>query len=122
MLVTSTSKHQDDAFLVISEFLSDEVQTARSRDAGTETVLKKQSVKDQFMKGLDYAAGKNIGAFFKLSAAVPGEATIYDYRGIYNTNTGLIRLLQKAKDINTALRDAEDQTNKEIQEIKSGGK
>ncbi|GAA3402160.1 hypothetical protein ACFFNY_03665 [Paenibacillus hodogayensis] len=58
MLVTAQSKHKDDALRVIEVALSDEVQSARGRNAGIGTVLKNKSVQDEFMKDVSAAKAK----------------------------------------------------------------
>ena len=119
MLVTAQSKHKDDAFLVLETMLSEEVQMARGRDAGIAPALTKKTVQDQFMKGVEFAAGKNVSAFFKNEFAAPRKGTPYDKLAITEVNNALTSVLQGKKDVNTALRDAEEQTVKLIAEEKA---
>jgi multiple sugar transport system substrate-binding protein len=122
MLVTAQSKHKDEAFLALEVALSDEVQAARARDAGIAPALVKESVRNQFMKGVEFAAGKNVGAFFKLQSAQPRIGTPYDQLGISAVSSALTEVLQGKKDVNTALRDAEEKTDQQIKVAKEGGK
>ncbi|MDF2725377.1 MAG: family 1 extracellular solute-binding protein [Paenibacillus sp.] len=119
MLVTATSKHKDNAFHVLETMLTDDVQMARGRDAGIAPAITKQSVQEQFMKGVGFAEGKNVGAFFKLQFAAPRKGTPYDKLAITEVSNGLTAVLQGKKDINTALRDAEEQSIKKIEEEKA---
>lgn len=121
MLVTSPSKHKDDAFLVLDTMLTDEVQALRGRNEGIAPALKKKSVQDEFMKGVDFAADKNVGAFFKLNFAAPRIGTPFDKIGISEVSNALTSVLQGKKDVNTALREAEEAVNKKIEsEIVAG--
>lgn len=119
MLVTSTSKHKADAFKIIEIALSDEIQSARGADYGVITVLNNVSVQEQFMKNSDAVKGKNIAALFKLSPASPREITPYD--GLINPkmNAAVFEVLKNNKDLNTALRDVEEEANKIIEEQKA---
>src|SRR5690606_18255277 len=60
--VTEQSKNKDAAFRVISVILSDEVQTAMSKNAMM-SVLKDRKVHDQFGKDTPELADKNVVAF-----------------------------------------------------------
>ncbi|MFC6230906.1 hypothetical protein ACFQI7_24050 [Paenibacillus allorhizosphaerae] len=100
---------------MLETMLSDEVQTARGRDAGIAPALKNKSVQDQFMKGVGFAAGKNVVAFFKLEFAAPRKGTPYDKLAITEVSNVLTSVLQGKKDVNTALRDAEELTIKKIE-------
>lgn len=122
MLVTAPSKYKDDAFLVLDTMLTDEVQTLRGRNEGIAPALKKKSVQDEFMKGVDFAAGKNVGALFKLNFAAPRIGTPYDKIGISEVSNALTSVLQGKKDTNTALREAEETVNKNIESEKAAGK
>jgi multiple sugar transport system substrate-binding protein len=114
--ITATSKHKDEAFLVVDTLLSDEVQGQRASILGAEPILKKQSVRDQFMKGVDFVSGKNVGAFFKLNPAPPRNLTKYDNPSNTDYATAMEDVLLKKSDLNTALRKAEDKINKRIDE------
>ncbi|MFC3772243.1 ABC transporter substrate-binding protein [Paenibacillus sp. GCM10012303] len=121
IMITKTSKYQEDAFRVVETVLSDEVQGMLSR-GGIIPVLKKQSIKDEFLKEVDFAKGKNTGAVFKLDRAparIPSE-----YDGVVQ---GILNNLPKdihsgKKDVNTALRDADDAANKAIEAEKAKSK
>ena len=78
-------------------------------------MLKKQEVRDEFMKGLDFAVGKNVSAFFKLQQAQPRNITPYDVKSNTALAAALTPVLQGKKDINTGLREAEEAINKIIE-------
>jgi multiple sugar transport system substrate-binding protein len=83
---------KDEALEVIAYLLSDEAQTTNAR-TGRMTVLAKEDIRNQFGKDLDYD-----GLVHKTLRNALKEAVI------------------NKKDINTALREAEEAANKAIQE------
>jgi multiple sugar transport system substrate-binding protein len=119
VMVTKTSKHQDDAFLVVETILSDEVQSMFSR-GGIIPALSKQSIKDEFLKDIDLAKGKNVSAVFKLDRA-PARIPSGEYDGAVQglVNKFLADIHSGKKDVNTALRDAEEEANKLIEAQKA---
>jgi multiple sugar transport system substrate-binding protein len=119
IVITKTSKNKDAAFLTVDTLLSDEVQGQRASILGAEPILKKQSVRDQFMKEVDYAVGKNVGAFFKANPAPPRNLTKFDNQANTDFTTAMEDVLLKKSDLNTALRKAEDKINKRIDEDKA---
>ncbi|WP_248930360.1 ABC transporter substrate-binding protein [Paenibacillus hamazuiensis] len=114
--ITEQSKVKDAAFLVLDTLLSDEVQTAMMR-GGRMTVLKDEKLKSEFGKGLTEFQGKNLTAMTKLKFAV---MTPFKYL----PDVDVDKILSKAfnayivdeTDLNTALRTADEEMNKLIQE------
>jgi multiple sugar transport system substrate-binding protein len=114
--ITAQSKAKDAAFQVIETILSDEVQTDMMRN-GRMTVLKDEKIKMEFGKALTEFQGKNLAAMTKLKFAV---MTPFEYLPDGDVN----RILSNAfnayianeKDLNTALREADEEMNKLIQE------
>lgn len=116
MSVTEPSKVKDAAFAVIETILSDEVQIDMMRN-GRMSVLKDEQIKHEFGKGMEDLAGKNVTAMTKLKFAV---MTPFEYlpdgdvdkvlRDAFNA------YIIEEKDLNTALREADEQMNLLIQE------
>lgn len=115
--ITEQSKVKDAAFLVIQTVLSDEVQLDLARN-GRMSVLKNDQVKQEFGKGIPEFAGKtlNLSSMTKLTPSVP---RISKYQG---SDTNKIvsdayeSVLKGEKDVNTALREADEQMNKLVQQ------
>jgi multiple sugar transport system substrate-binding protein len=120
--ITVASKHPDDAFLVIDTLLSHDVQLLKARKAPNESVL----VKDEQMQkeyGLDAGlAGKNIKALFYNDYGPSRNPS--DYNDVLNPiSTKYFRKIVYDKvDINTALRQAEEEMNKAIEAAKKATK
>lgn len=114
-VIPPSSPNKDTAFQVIAYLLSDEVQTIMARQ-GRIPIINKESVKKEYAKDLKGMEGKNLSAFFQDTIAKPVPSTAYDgqAKSIF-TNAALVPVYQGKKDINTALRDAEEQINKYIE-------
>jgi multiple sugar transport system substrate-binding protein len=115
MMLTSTSKHKEDAFLVAATFASEEVQMSLSRH-GRFSILNDQKIRDAFGLDVPFLKGKNVQAIYKTKPAKSFVPTEYDSLSMSAMNTALDEVVKGLKDINTALRDAEQKINKQIEE------
>jgi multiple sugar transport system substrate-binding protein len=114
--ITAQSKVKDAAFLVIDTILSNEVQTDMMHN-GRMTVLKDEKIKQEFGKGLTEFKDKNLLAMTKLKFAV---MTPFKYLPDGDVDKILTKAfnayINNEKDLNTALREADEEMNKLIQE------
>lgn len=120
--LASTSEHREDAFLYLSAIASEEYQLERARKGNIPVLKTDASVLEAFGKDAPQLAGKNLKALLADKPASP-------YR--FQENQGLIdAFVDRAfdavatgeKDINTALREAEEQAVKKIEEANSAKK
>lgn len=112
LFIASTSENKDAAFEVISVALSDEVQLDLSRKLRMSS-LKSDTIRQEFGKGIPELQTKNIIAFTK-----PKLAELQQFKNIaaHNfANNAFNAVLYDGKDINTALREADELMNKAIQ-------
>jgi multiple sugar transport system substrate-binding protein len=116
--MTSVSKHKGESFQVLSYLMSDEGQLASNR-LGRLTALKNPEVLAQFAQGLEGAKEKNLAAYYKLTAAPRQPVSVYDDAANAAVIQAFQRFMYGETDVNTALRDAEEQANKAIGELKS---
>lgn len=120
--VASTSQNRDQAFLFAEALASKEVQLARARLGFAPALKANEEIKQAFGKDVPQYADKNVKAYLSDRLAAPAP---------FHTNQGLVdTVIDKAfdevannvKDINSALRDAEDAANKLIMEGVAKGK
>lgn len=118
--LSSTTKHRDAAVLAISELLSSEVQIDRSAKYGVFSPLKDPKAKASFGEAPMWK-GKNIRAFTAQTPAVPAPAVRAEFKTIAEgeLNKAFMAVVTGQKDINTALREAEEAANKAFQEVSS---
>ncbi|WP_282942046.1 extracellular solute-binding protein [Paenibacillus sp. RC67] len=115
LAITSQSPNKDAAFQVLETILSDEVQTDMVRN-GRMTVLTSQKVKDEFGKGIPEFNGKNLIALTKPKMAVISQIKYLNEGEIDKITTNAFQaVINKEKDVNTALREADELLNKHIE-------
>jgi multiple sugar transport system substrate-binding protein len=115
--VSSTSKNKEAAFQLVSYLLTEEMQTLFSR-TGLASVLNDKKINEQFGLESPYLKDKNRLAFVKLEPAVSSLTTSYDLDVIAILNKKYKDVIVGKKDVNTALREAEEEANKFIAEHK----
>ncbi|MBD2862984.1 ABC transporter substrate-binding protein [Paenibacillus oceani] len=114
MAVPKTSKLKDDAFKVIEVLMSDEVQLDSVKVTGRVSPLKDQKFKDNYGVDQPGLKGKNVKAIFK---SKPAEAP--EFSRFYSDANAVVTAEYKdylagKKDVNSALRDAEEKINQAI--------
>ncbi|WP_282936163.1 extracellular solute-binding protein [Paenibacillus sp. RC67] len=115
MFVTTTSKHKDQAFQVVSLVAGEEVQKLINK-SGRITVLKKsEETKKEFGTDLEFLKGKNTNAFFTLQPGMH-EHTKFDLKGRSFIVEASNDMILKGIDVNTALRNAQEKLNQYIRE------
>lgn len=115
MMLSATSKHKEEAFLVAATLASEEVQSELSR-RGRFSILNDSRIRDAFGADLNFIKGKNVQAIYKTKPAKSFVPTEYDGAAMGFINTALEDVIKKGNDVNTALREAEEKLNKHIQE------
>ncbi|WP_158606615.1 extracellular solute-binding protein [Paenibacillus ginsengarvi] len=122
MSVTNASKVKDAAMQVISVLLSDEIQTEMTKNLQS-SVLKDPKINAQFGKATPELSSKNVAAFTKLKVAVLkpfGFVPVGSAAGI--PINAFTEMLYNNKDVNTALREADEKMtqviNEELQKLK----
>ncbi|WP_158606705.1 ABC transporter substrate-binding protein [Paenibacillus ginsengarvi] len=119
LYVTKTSSNKNEAFRVVAHLLSEEVQTERSR-IGEPSILKKPEIKKTFAVDMPHTKGRNVIAFVSGSPAIsPSSVSRYDALAGTEMAKKFKEVAFNGKDINTALREAEEIINKKIDEEKA---
>ncbi|MEF3305853.1 ABC transporter substrate-binding protein [Paenibacillus sp. GYB003] len=113
LAITAQSKQKDAAFQVISVILSDEVQRLMSRD-GRLSVLKDTAIQNEFGSNVPGYKSKNVVAFTKPKLAV--LQTFKNLPAATIINQAFDSMLYEGKDVNTALREADEKMAQAIQQ------
>lgn len=114
-LVSSNSKHPDEAMLAIDALTSPETQEWNGRELLAVPTLKDRKISESFAKGNAAFQGKNMKPFTpeKFAPAI-SFGTHYTIARTPLVNN-FISTVTGQKDVNTALRDATEEANKAIQ-------
>jgi multiple sugar transport system substrate-binding protein len=113
LVVTKTTKHPDQAFQVISVALSDEVQTAAAKN-GKIPALVSSAVQKQFGADNALLKSKHVQAlYFPGKLPVKQDPNPYD-KFVKNEIKDAFVKVYDGTDINTALREAKENADKNI--------
>lgn len=113
--IPPASVKKEAAFRVIEYLLSDEVAIELTRQ-GRIPILKNDAVRQAYGKGIAGLENKNLTAFYKDTIARPAVQTEFDGAAKSAFNRVLVTMLDGQKDVNTGLREIEEQINKAIEE------
>ncbi|MEF3304526.1 ABC transporter substrate-binding protein [Paenibacillus sp. GYB003] len=117
-MIFPKSPHKETAFRAIETLVSDEVQSALNKK-GRLTVLNDDAIKKQFASELKSFQGKNVQAVFMLKQAPGTVLTDYDVELKKIIGEAAKEMAQTGKDVNTALRDAQNKAEKKMAELKA---
>jgi multiple sugar transport system substrate-binding protein len=113
LMISSTSKHKQEAFKVLDLMSGKDVQEKLSRQ-GRPSSLNDPQMKTIFGQDLGYLKGKNLQALFKNRHEPQPLKSVYDSILNDQYKAAVEKVTSNSADINTALRDAEEEANKEI--------
>jgi multiple sugar transport system substrate-binding protein len=116
--VTSTSKNKEAAFMAVAHLLTEEPQTALALN-GMLPALDKEEIKQQFGNQMAQFEGKNVQAIFKSQPAPKYPMHRFDSIVMGAFTSAFKDVESGAKDVNTALRDANEAANLKIREKKA---
>ncbi|MDF2719378.1 MAG: extracellular solute-binding protein family 1 [Paenibacillus sp.] len=115
--ISTLSKHKEAAFQVIAYLTSKEVQAEIVKD-GYVSALTDPELEKAFGSNMQSLKGKNIQAIFKLKSAPLYKVTKYDPIAQEFLEKALNEVLTDGKDVNTALREANEKANQKIDQVK----
>ncbi|CAG7651728.1 ABC transporter substrate-binding protein [Paenibacillus allorhizosphaerae] len=118
--IMSTSKQKEAAFEVLSYLLSDEFLLNESK-RGVRTPTTNEQIKKAFGSDSPFFKGKNVGAYYYHQSAQPPSVSgnpqimslILDADTVVNNK--FLDIILDGKDINTALREGDEEINKLIE-------
>ncbi|ULL13854.1 extracellular solute-binding protein [Paenibacillus sp. H1-7] len=114
LMITNVSKHKDEAFAVMKEVLSDEVQMTMAK-AGRISPLKDESFKKNYLQSNASFSGKNVEALFKLASTPLPPSSKYESQVRTIVRGAKKKLAIDRKDINTLMRELQEEADKWIE-------
>lgn len=114
LMVSSSTKHENEVMQLIKLFTDEEVQLALNK-RGRLTSLKDKKFQNTFGENLNSMKGKNKEAIFKTTAAPLPPITVYDPIARSQAGIAAGEVLSGKSDLNTALRNAEEKANQLIE-------
>ncbi|WP_028550143.1 ABC transporter substrate-binding protein [Paenibacillus sp. UNC451MF] len=117
MMLSPKSKHQEEAFKVISTLVSDEAQITMNK-TGRMTSLNNDAVKKTYASELKGFQGKNVQAVFKTKQAPIVKPTDYDLPFKQLIRDGAKDMAINHKDVNTVLREIQEKAEKTMTDMK----
>lgn len=120
LFITQTSKHKDEAFDVVAYMVSDEFQTDLARNGGG-TVLVSERVRSQAGKDVPGAQDKNVKALYYYPFAQTSPPRANNLTNVsVNFAASFQKMIETKADVNTTLKQLEEDINKAIAEAKAG--
>lgn len=113
--VSSISKHKEEAFQIIFEIFSEPVQKDFNNKGQISVLKKTEENRKGFGSELPFLEGINTEAFFTIEPGVV-KHTEFDVEARKFIREAASEVLLNGKDINTALREANEKTNNYILE------
>ncbi|TNJ61608.1 extracellular solute-binding protein [Paenibacillus hemerocallicola] len=115
----TNGKNKEQAFQVVTHLLTDEVQLQNNKE-GRATSLKDDKIRQTFGQEGEQFKGKHVAAvFYNQFAVSPVPNPISSLVSLGDINTEFLNVIEGKKDVNTALRDADEAINKKIAEAKA---
>jgi multiple sugar transport system substrate-binding protein len=118
LIPTKTSKHKDAALTVVDVLTSEEMQKFVSAQ-GQLTSLKNPEILKVFGNDVPYLKGKSVQSIFKSRPAPPRVITEYENLVSPILFSKGADQLKKGVDVNTVLREADEQLNQAIEAARS---
>ncbi|MDF2725460.1 MAG: transporter substrate-binding protein [Paenibacillus sp.] len=114
MVPTKMSKHPDDQMRVLEVLFSDEVQTEMARKTARKSTLTDPKYVEQFGADMPELKGKNIAGMFKGKSGPAPQLSKHVSKAQSLSDAEFAKVAKGEKDINTALRDLEEQIKQYI--------
>jgi multiple sugar transport system substrate-binding protein len=111
--VTSQSVHKDQAFQLIQTIMMREPQLQMVKD-GRPSPLNSKEFISEFARNIPNSGSKKLSDIFTVKFAPPAAISPYDTIAVKGLDEAYKEVVLKGKDINTALREAEEKINNDI--------
>ncbi|GGD66271.1 ABC transporter substrate-binding protein [Paenibacillus nasutitermitis] len=121
MVVTTFSKHKNEAFKVLAEYMSDENQTNILKDMASGPAVSNPDIRKTYGTNVEAYADKNISAFFKVWPAMP-EKHFSGWDQYVDIGASLAAFAESDKDVATFLRKLKEESETKIKEAMAAAK
>lgn len=118
LMVSSLTDYKEESFQIIDLLTSTENQKLIT-EHGRFTSLSDQTLKDMYGINMKSLEGKNVKAVFQSAFAPPYPPTDYDALVTPHLNQAINDVIDGVADINSALRQAEEASNRDIRAEKA---
>ncbi|MBD2866393.1 extracellular solute-binding protein [Paenibacillus oceani] len=116
LFISVNSKVRDQAFEVLSFLSSEPFHMQKSREGSFVSLLQSDAVRKAFGQDAPMYTGKNVAAMIPVRTAAPSPQSKYYADASSILNTGVFaQVATGKKDVNTALREAEENLIKKIE-------
>ncbi|GAA3413466.1 ABC transporter substrate-binding protein [Paenibacillus hodogayensis] len=115
MIVSKASKHKEEAFQAIEFFASTEVQSILNKRSRL-TVLNDESLIKDFLSEVEVMKGKNIQGALKVKSVKMAPPNPYHVIVAGKINAAAETFVTGLKDVNTLLRETQEESDKAIEE------
>jgi multiple sugar transport system substrate-binding protein len=121
LLLSSSTKHKNEAFAVMDLLTSKEAQVSITR-AGRLAAMNDPDIQKQYAADLGSFKGKNVAGIFKVKSAKLNPPSDYDQIIFKSFGEANRRAVLNKEDANTVLRETEEKVNKQIAEAQAAKK
>jgi multiple sugar transport system substrate-binding protein len=121
LMITTATKHKDEAFQVLN-LLTDAVTQKEMGKGGRLSSLKDAKVRESYGQDMKSFKGVDIKAIVDYATSTEPPYSKYSDMAKKQVDAAIRKALSGATDINTALRESEEDTNKKIAEAIATGK
>jgi multiple sugar transport system substrate-binding protein len=118
LAISKTSPHKEEAMKVLEVVTSDEVQLISARKTARKSPLKNPQMQKEFGADVPYLQGKNTGAIFKGTVAPAPAYSKYELDGKKIAQAKVKEYLAGNIDLNTALKQADEEINSMLDSMK----
>lgn len=115
IFISKTSKYKDDAMRVLEVLFSDEVQMISTKETGRVSPLKDPKYNQAFGAEMAHLKGKQLQSIFKSKPAQSPPFSVHYTKGVALLRNSFTEVADGKKDINTALREADEKINQMIE-------
>lgn len=121
MIVAKTSRHKEQAMQVIDVVTSDEVQQLAAAKYAQLSTLASPAIRQQFGSQLESLniKQKNVAGIFKGRIVAAPKFSPYERQARAPFQENMAKVVNGQMDVNTALRDADERTNKLLDELRT---